>query len=188
MPTLLLRALLLFVLLLCTVARAQAPASLEQLELERQEEGLRLAYSVKLELPRASEEALHKGVPLYFVAEARVWRKRWYWRDATVAKAERNWRLSYQPLTRQYRLSGAGGLQQAFDTLSEALAALRRASNWNLELREELDRNASYELSFHFFLDTRQLPGPLQIGLGGGAQWGVSRERNVLAAELGFAS
>lgn len=188
MPTLLLRALLLFVLLLCTAVRAQAPASLEQLELERLDEGLRLAYSVKLELPRATEEALHKGVPLYFVAEARIARKRWYWRDATVARAERHWRLSYQPLTRQYRLSTSAGLQQGFDSLGEALAAMRRASHWSLDLREELDRSASYELSFNFYLDTRQLPGPLQIGLGGGAQWGVSRERNVLAAELGFAS
>ena len=65
-------------LLLPAPAWAQGSASLEQLQLSRGEDGLRLAYGVKLELPRAAEDALHKGVPLYFAAEARVARKRWY--------------------------------------------------------------------------------------------------------------
>lgn len=169
------------------LAFAQGPASLEQLQLSRADEGLQLAYSVRLDLPRAAEEALHKGVPLYFVAEARLARQRWYWRDATVARAERQWRLTHQALTRQYRLS-TGGLHQSYGSLVEALAAVRRASAWPLELREEPASDAAYLLSFSLRLDTRQLPGPLQIGLGADADWGVRRERLVLPVELGLAS
>ena len=46
------------------------------------------------------EDALQHGVPLYFVAEAEVFRDRWYWRDERVARRPRVWRLAYQPLTR----------------------------------------------------------------------------------------
>lgn len=185
---LLLRLVLLSLLLaLSALAQGQGAASLELLQLTRAEEGFRVAYSVRLELPRAAEDALRKGVPLYFVADVRVARKRWYWRDATVARAERQWRLSFQALTRQYRLS-TGGLNQSFDNLTEALDAVRRASAWAIDWREEPEPQQAYSLSFGLRLDTRQLPAPLQIGLGSDADWGVRRERPVLAMELGFAS
>ncbi|MBH9553681.1 DUF4390 domain-containing protein [Inhella gelatinilytica] len=184
----LLRILLAVILMGCAAwAQGQGAASLELLQLTRADDGFRVAYSVKLDLPRAAEDALNKGVPLYFVADVRVARKRWYWRDATVARAERQWRLSYQALTRQYRLS-TGGLNQNFSSLTEALDAIRRASAWPVESREEPEAQEVYTLSFGLRLDTRQLPAPLQIGLGSDAEWGVRRERPVHAAELGLAS
>ncbi|MFN7693856.1 MAG: DUF4390 domain-containing protein [Burkholderiales bacterium] len=179
-----LRNLLLAVLLLCALhSAAWSQAVLENLKLSRAEEGLRLAYRVRLELPKLVDEALHKGVPLWFVAEAKVSRSRWYWRDATVARSARQWRLSYQPLTRQYRLSN-GGLHQTYESLSEALVAIGRASGWLLELREEPQTDGSYELAFNLRLDTTQLPGPLQIGLGPGAQLSLSREQAVGVQDL----
>jgi hypothetical protein len=157
--------------------------ALQELQIERAEEGLRLSYSARLELPKPAEDALHKGVPLYLVAEAQLERKRWYWRDATVARSARQWRLSYQPLTRQYRLSN-GGLHQTYESLPEALVAIGRASGWLLELREEPQTDGSYELAFNLRLDTTQLPGPLQIGLGPGAQLSLSREQAVGVQDL----
>ena len=41
---------------------------------------------------------LLRGVPLYFVWQADVYRKRWYWTDKRVASAVRTLRLAYQPL------------------------------------------------------------------------------------------
>ncbi len=162
---------------------AAASPALEELRLSRADDGLRLAYSAKLELPRPVDDALHKGVALYFVAEAVLTRGRWYWRDATVARAQRQWRLSYQPLSRQYRLS-TGGLHQGYETLAEALAVIARTRGWPLELREELASDNSYELRFTLRLDTTQLPAPLQIGLGTGASLNLSRELRLNAAEL----
>jgi hypothetical protein len=177
-------------LLLTPLAGAQSPAPnpvLEDVRLSRSDEGLRLAYSARLELPRPVDDALHKGVALYFVAEAVLTRERWYWRDATVARMQRQWRLSYQPLSRKYRLS-TGGLHQGYDTLGEALALVGRASGWPLELREELQPDSRYALRFSLRLDTAQLPAPLQIGLGAGASLNLFRELRLSASELQAAS
>ena len=170
--------------MLCALhAAAWSQAVLETLKLSRTEEGLRLAHTVRLELPKPVDDALHKGVPLWFVAEAQVSRSRWYWRDAVVARSQRQWRLSYQALSRQYRLSN-GGLHQSFDSLGEALLAIGRVSGWLLELREEPASGASYALNFSLRLDTTQLPGPLQIGLGPGPLLSLSREQAVSAQDL----
>ena len=37
----------------------------------------------------AVEEALVKGIPMYFLAEADVVRHRWYWSDKAVASVQR---------------------------------------------------------------------------------------------------
>lgn len=160
-----------------------AQSALSQLQLGRDDAGLRLSYQAKLELPRAADEALHKGVPLYLVADALLTRDRWYWRDAVVARSQRQWRLSYQPLSRQYRLS-TGGLHQSFDTLADALARVSRASGWALELREEPQSGARYLLRFSLRLDSSQLPAPLQIGLGSGVNLSLERELSLSAEQL----
>ncbi len=160
-----------------------AQAALQELRLAQADDGPRLAYSAKLELTRSADEALHKGVPLYFVADAVLTRNRWYWRDAVVARSQRQWRVSYQPLSRQYRLS-TGGLHQSFDTLAEALAPMARASGWPLDLREPPQPGASYLLRFSLRLDISQLPAPLQIGLGSGAALNLEQELNLSAEQL----
>jgi Domain of unknown function (DUF4390) len=170
-------------LLLATAAAAQGQAALLDLQISRADDGLRLSYSSKLELPKPADEALHKGVPLYFVAEVQLQRARWYWRDALVARSSRTWRITHQPLTRQYRLS-TGGLHQGFETLAEALATIGRASGWTLALREDLQPDARYELTFRLRLDVSQLPGPLQIGLGPGALLDLQQVRSVPGGEL----
>ncbi|PTT89648.1 DUF4390 domain-containing protein [Pelomonas sp. HMWF004] len=140
---------------------------LAQLATRRAEDGLELSFTTRFELSRPAEDALHKGVPLYFVAEAAVLRNRWYWRDARAARAERSWRLSWQPLTRQYRVSN-GGLHQAFATLDEALTVLRGQSAWRIAEPKDIDDSGSYYLEFSYRLDVTQLPRPMQIGLQSG--------------------
>ena len=63
--------------LLCTCAAAQAGAELDQLRVERVDNALLLQASLRLELGSAVEEALLKGVPVHFVAEAELLRDRW---------------------------------------------------------------------------------------------------------------
>jgi hypothetical protein len=84
------------------------------------------------------EEALQRGVPVYFVAEASVLRSRWYWRDERVARVQRTWRLAFQPLTGTWRV-GLGGLSQTYATLDEALAAVARIAGWKLAELSQLD-------------------------------------------------
>jgi len=164
------------------LALIPGPARAEGVELallatRRADDGLELSFTTRFELGRAAEDALHKGVPLYFVAEAIVLRNRWYWRDARVSHAERTWRLAWQPLTRQYRVS-TGGLHQSFATLDEALTVLRGQSAWRIAEPKDIDDGGSYYLEFSYKLDVSQLPRPMQIGLQSGFALGTEQKRS----------
>lgn len=163
-------------------ARAQG-VELAALQVQRFEGALTLDFTARVNLPRTVEEALHRGVPIYFVAEARLLRERWYWRDERVARVSRSWRLAYQPLTGAWRV-GLGGLNQSFPTLAEALAIASRSAGWKLAELSQLDVDKRYYVEFSYRLDTTQLPGPMQFGLGGQGDWAVGASR-VLKVELG---
>ena len=162
---------------LASGARA-ADVQLASLDVARTTEGVELGFSVRFELPATVEDALHKGVPLHFTASADLYLKRWLWRDSRMARAERTWRLAWQPLTRTYRVS-FGGLHQNFDTLHEALAAMRGAARWKIADAAELESEDGYYVEFSYRLDTDQLPRPMQIGLAGEADWNLSVERTL---------
>lgn len=151
---------------------------LPTLELARSDDGLLLSFSTRFELPRLVEDALAKGVPLYFVADATLYRSRWYWRDVRVAQASRTWRLAWQPLTRSYRVS-FGGLNQSYESLGEAMAGLRGAARWKIAEASQLEPDARHYVEFSYRLDTTQLPRPMQIGLPNQAEWTLSVERTV---------
>ena len=148
------------------------------LQTTRAEGGLNLDFSARVSLPKTAEDALQRGVPIYFVAEATLLRSRWYWRDERVARVARSWRVAFQPLTGTWRVSLAG-LNQSFATLPEALNAASRSASWRLAELNQLDPDKSYQLQFSYRLDTSQLPGPMQFGLGGGGEWAVSVSREI---------
>lgn len=149
---------------------------LTQLTTERTDEGLMLQFSTRFDLPKSVEDSLMKGLPIYFVAEAQLLRNRWYWRDAKISNNSRTWRLTWQPLTRQYRVS-TGGLNQSYASLSDALASLRGVSSWRLAEPRDIDDDGRYYLEFSYRLDTSQLPRPMQIGLGLQQGWVLQFER-----------
>ena len=160
------------------VARADpsTPAiELSSFEVVRNEDGIQVSFATRFELPRGVEDALQKGVPLHFVAEVGVFRDRWYWFDRQVTATSRSWRLAYQPLTRKYRVS-FGALNQSFDSLVDALAALRRTSDWKIAETAQIEDGSRHYVEFKYRLDTTQLPRPMQIGIGGQADWALSVE------------
>lgn len=166
---------------LAVVLAAWAPsaqsASLElrDVEVQRGEDGLVLGFGARFELPRSVEDALLKGVPLHFMAEAKTYRSRWYWRDQRVAKATRTWRLAYQPLTRRYRVT-FGSLNQNFESLADALSAIQRVSRWKVADASQLEPGERHYVELSYRLDTTELPRPFQIGIGGQADWELSAE------------
>ena len=159
------------------------------MRVERSEGDVLLSAQVQFELPAAVEDALQRGVPLFFVAEADILRERWYWSDKRLVSAERRLRLAYQPLTRRWRLTvttgapkgGALGLalNQYFDTLPEALAIIKRISRWPIAEASELDPATRYRVEFRFKLDLAQLPLPFQIGTLGQSDWNVAQTLNA---------
>jgi hypothetical protein len=162
-------------------------ADIPALRVERSPEGLLLSAQVRFELPAAADEALQKGIPLFFVAEAALIRDRWYWYDKEVARASRHLRLSYQPLTRRWRLLVSSGpignaglaLGQNFDTRDEALAGVQRISGWKIAEAQDAEPETRHGVTLRFRLDVSQLPRPLQIGLVGQDEWNISVTRTV---------
>lgn len=166
-------------------AHAQAPVTeISAFRPEREGDALVLTANVKFELPTAVQDALFKGVPMVFVAEVDVFRERWYWTNKRVIHAERHMRLTYHPLTQRWRLNVASGLitqaglavalNQTFDTLPDALAALQRLSRWKIAELSELDLEQRHFVEFRFRLDMSQLPRPFQIGTLGQTDWNIS--------------
>ena len=170
-------------LALSHVAMAQNSAELSQIRAERVEDEILVSAQVVFELPSAVEEALLKGIPMYFVAQADITKERWYWYDKKVASAERHMRIAYQPLTRRWRLNVSAGadragstglaLNQSFDTLPQALSIIKRIFRWKIAEASDLDGGGKHKLELRFRLDLSQLPRPFQIGAIGQSDWDV---------------
>lgn len=158
-------------------ARAEG-VELTHLTLQRLDAGLSLDFNVRVSLPHVVEDALQRGVPLYFVAEANLYRHRWYWRDQRVARASRAWRLSFQPLSDNWRVS-LGGLAQTYPSLSDAITALSSSARWKIADNSQIDPDERYYVEFSYKLDTSQLPRPMQFGIGGQGDWTLGVERTV---------
>jgi hypothetical protein len=151
------------------------------LALQRGTDEVTIDYQLRVTLTRPVEEAAQRGVPLYFVATATMWRPRWYWRDERVARVRREWRLSYQPLTSTWRVS-QGGLGQSHASLVDAMAAMTRSSGWRIADAAQVETDGKYYVEFDWQLDLSQLPKPLQIGLtgvAGGGDWNIGVEREL---------
>jgi hypothetical protein len=159
------------------LARAQG-VELVSLQTSRAEGALNLDFAARVTLPKGVEDALRRGVPLYFVAEAQLFRSRWYWRDERVARLTRSWRLAFQPLTGVWRVS-LGGLSQSFGSLTEAMSVVSRSGGWKLADLPAVDGDKGLYLEFSYRLDTTQLPGPMQFGLGGQGEWTLGIERTI---------
>lgn len=166
------------------LVRAESVSLAEpELKLERLDDGLWLSATLKFELPGVVEDALLKGIPIYFVADADVLRERWYWINRQVSSAQRQVRLAYLPLTRRWRLNVSAGdinesaqgpaLNQNFDSVQDAMAAVRRISHWRIADTADIEPGATHVVEFRFRLDVAQLPRPLQIGTLGQSDWQI---------------
>jgi len=152
----------------CVVAAlSPAPARADAItvsfaEIRAEEDGYYLNAEFQLALNPTLEEALQKGVPLYFVLELELARPRWYWFDEKVVSASTQYRISYNALTRQYRVS-SGLLTQTLNSLEEVERLLSRVTSRLVARRDQLARGATYEAAVRLRLDVNQLPKPFQV-------------------------
>ncbi|MFZ9429452.1 MAG: DUF4390 domain-containing protein [Burkholderiaceae bacterium] len=160
-------------------ARSDAPGvEIRTLNLRREDGTVLLDFDLLVHLPAVVEDALNRGVPLYFQAQATLFRPRWYWRDARISRVERQWRLSYQPLTGVYRVT-LGSISQNHNRLEDALAAVSRLGRWQLADASQAEAGERHYAEFTWRLDTTQLPRPMQFGLTAGGEWSLGVERTL---------
>ncbi|WP_370691583.1 DUF4390 domain-containing protein [Herminiimonas sp.] len=162
--------LLAFSLQLVT-AQAADGIEIEQAHLEDSSEGYRLSSTFVFELNRGLEDALNRGIPLYFTTEIEITKPRWYWFDAKAVVDSQTIRISYNVLTRQYHAAITGRLQQSFSTLDDALSLVRRPNRWVVADRNELKVGETYSVSVRMQLDVAQLPKPFQVHALNSSDW-----------------
>jgi hypothetical protein len=162
---------------LLIAAFAAAPARSQGIDVQRAalvqvEEGYVLEADFEIVLTNPLEDALNKGVPLYFALEFELIRPRWYWFNERLANVRQQYRLSYNALARQYRV-GVGKLYQNFSSLPEALAFLSRVRMRDVVETGALAKGSAYMAAVRMRLDTSQLPRPFQITAIGSRDWSL---------------
>lgn len=127
------------------------------------DEGYALDADFEFNLNPRLEDALAKGVPLFFVIEFEAERPRWYWWNERVVQKTLQIRLSYSALTRQYRVSSGGALSQNFGSLIEAQRAVARVRDWLVLERAQVKPDETFLIALRMRLDLSQMPKPFQV-------------------------
>ncbi len=121
------------------------------------------------------EEALQRGIPLYFTLDFELTRGRWYWFDEKVGQTSLTYRVSYNALTRQYRVS-SGLLAQTLGSLEEVERYIGRVTSRPVARAEGLAKGMRYEASIRLRLDVNQLPKPFQVNALASREWTLASE------------
>lgn len=168
-----------------------APALADGIQVRRAEGFLsdntyQISADFDINLNYVVEQALEQGVPLYFISEFTLVHPRWYWLDETVAQSEQTAKLSYNPLSRQYRVTH-GSLFQNFASLSDALRIIGHQSSTPIPAgllkadssfvgEKLLKKGNSYVAAVRLRLDVSQLPKPLQVNALTGDSWNLDSD------------
>lgn len=152
--------------------------TIKSAELQPTDTGYALEANYDVNLGAALEDMLSRGITLTFVTEFELVTPRWWtfnlW-NRTVADFSLQHRLSYNALTRQYRLA-FGALHQNFDNVAEALTVLGRVRYASAVRNEDIDPDVVYLAALRLRLDTSQLPKPLQIDALASNDWRLSSD------------
>jgi hypothetical protein len=139
------------------------------------DDGWSLEADFDIQFSPRLEEAINRGVPLYFVVEFELARPRWYWLDEKPVQVSQTYKISYTPLLRQYRLS-VGNLYQNFTRLDEVTRVLSRLRGWHVADKGALKKDTTYQAGLRMRLDTAQLPKPFQVNAIASRDWTLASD------------
>ncbi|MBX3665614.1 MAG: DUF4390 domain-containing protein [Burkholderiales bacterium] len=168
---------LLLLLLAATAAFAAQPHGIEvrSASFAAADDHYVLDADIDVVLSAPLEDALNKGIPLYFTLEFELVRPRWYWFNDRAMTREQQYRLSYSALTRQYRI-GIGAFYQNFPTLREALQVMSKVRRREEPEPGSLSKGTAYTAGLRLRLDTSQLPKPFNLNALGSREWNLGSE------------
>jgi len=174
------RSLSWLVALAALLLAAAVPARADGIEVKKAalvtaDDGSFLEAEFEISLTHTLEDALNKGVPLYFTLEFELIRPRWYWLNEKIVATRQQYRLGYNALTRQYRV-GVGALYQNFASLPDALAFLSQVRLRDIAELGALAKGNTYTAALRMRLDISQLPRPFQISAVGSREWSVGSD------------
>nr|WP_296226737.1 DUF4390 domain-containing protein [Ralstonia sp. UBA689] len=161
--------------LLWTTAPSAQTIEVNRAQLEYADGGWNLSADFGFDLPGNLEDAVNKGIALYFLVEFELIRPRWYWFDDHAVSATRVVRLSYHPLTRQYRVS-TGGLQVPFSRLKDAVDFMQHVRGWRVFDQRAVKPGETAQAEVRMRLDVTQLPKPFQINALNTRDWNLTSD------------
>lgn len=168
-------ALLALALLFSSSSPALDTITVKSAELRADEDAYVVSAEFDLAFNPTLEEAIQKGVPLYFVFEFELTRPRWYWVDEKVLSVSTHYRVSYNAITRQYRVA-IGLLSQTFDGLDEVERFLSRVTSRQVATLDQLVKGTRYEAAVRLRLDVNALPKPFQVSALASRDWSMQSE------------
>jgi hypothetical protein len=163
------------ILLLVAQTALATDLSVRNPQMAANEDGYALSADFNINFNSRLEEAVNKGVVLYFTVDFEMSRSRWYWFDEQVIRRSRTYQLSYHALTRQYRLS-TGALHQSYATLEEVLHLISRLRNWQVLEKGELRNDQAYLARLRMYLDLTQMPKTFQVSALANKDWNLSSD------------
>ena len=167
----------LLLILLLPVAVAQAEGiQIKSVSMTAVEQGYEIGIDSEIALNATLEQALEKGIVLYFVTKFSLIDSRWYWLYDEVARGKLRVGLRYYALTRQYHLNHPT-LSQSFNTLTEALQALGQLRDYPLIVKSALKQDVDYIASLRIWLDLTRMPKPFQVEALGSSKWDLSSDK-----------
>ena len=139
------------------------------------DDGWQLSSEFGINFSPKLEEAVNRGVPLYFVVEFEVARPRLFWFDEKPIQGSVTYKVSYTPLLRQYRLS-VGSVSQNFTTFEEVTRVLSRLRGLHVASRNAFTKGVAYQAGVRMRLDTAQLPKPFQLDAFASRDWALASD------------
>jgi len=161
--------------LFAPLAHAAEGIVVKSATVEPVEGGWQLDAEFDIQFSPRLEEAVNRGVPLYFVVEFELSRPRWYWFDEKPVQFSQTYKISYTPLLRQYRLS-VGNVYQNFTRFEEVTRVLARLRGFHVADRNAVKKDVSYQAGIRMRLDTAQLPKPFQLNAIASRDWTLASD------------
>ncbi len=156
-------------------ANASEGIAVKSATLELADDGWQLDAEFDIQFSPRLEEAVNRGVPLYFVLEFELSRPRWYWFDEKPIQFSQTYKISYTPLLRQYRLS-MGNVYQNFTRFEEVTRVLSHLRNLQIADRNAFRKDGTYQAGIRMRLDTAQLPKPFQLNAIASRDWTLASD------------
>ena len=143
--------------------------------IEPADDGWNLEAAFDVQFSPRLEEAVNRGVALYFVVEFELSRPRWYWFDEKPVVLSQTYKISYSPLLRQYRFT-IGNVSQNFARFEEVTRVLSRLRGWHVADKGAIKKDQVYQAAVRMRLDTAQLPKPFQLNAIASRDWSLASD------------
>jgi hypothetical protein len=161
---------------MCVVAVCTAAAMdrLPTLTVRQQGEDVFIDADAHVQVPAPMEAALRNGVPMVATQSLSIKQSRWYWRDAVLLNARREWTIAYQALTNQWRVTERLSNETALHpTLEQAWSQVTDVRAWRFANVVELGALHNAQLTLRWYIDRKPLSNLAPITSASAPPWHV---------------